>query len=123
MSIMSTKDVNDAHPWIGVPLECGEGWNKLLHKMFLAIEKRIAEQGMTVAESGLKMAQIKEKFGTLRVYYHGGPDISDLVEAAVEKSGKTCDECGRVGELHSAGYWVMTRCKKHLPANAKKLTS
>jgi hypothetical protein len=55
--------------------------------------------------------QVKEKFGTLRFYYHGGDDyIRGLVSMAESMSGVTCEGCGNLGERRRGG-WIHTYCE------------
>jgi hypothetical protein len=57
--------------------------------------------------------QVKEKFGTLRFYYHGGDEyIRGLVGMAEAMSARTCEECGAPGTTEGPG-WIRTLCKKH----------
>lgn len=57
--------------------------------------------------------QVKEKFGTLRFYYHGGDEyIHGLVAMAESMSGVTCEVCGEPGTTGGTG-WIHTACKKH----------
>lgn len=57
--------------------------------------------------------QIKEKFGGLRFYYHGGDEhISGLVDMAEAWAGQTCETCGNKGERRHGG-WVRTLCDIH----------
>lgn len=57
--------------------------------------------------------QIKEKFGTLRFYYHGGDEVIDgMVRMAESMSGVTCETCGNPGQMRNGG-WVRTLCDKH----------
>jgi hypothetical protein len=56
--------------------------------------------------------QVKEKFGTLRFYYHGGDDTVDgMVRMAEAMSGCTCEQCGNPATTSSNGGWVSTRCQ------------
>lgn len=58
-------------------------------------------------------SQIKEKFGTLRFYYHGGDDYIRGLEAMADSmSAVTCEECGKPGKIRSGG-WVKTLCEEH----------
>ena len=86
--------------------------------------------------------QVKEKFGGLRFYYHleynernnylleteKYPDLQQIVDRysdyingiihfAEIASGRTCEETGQPGELHSAGGsrngWLKTVSKEH----------
>jgi hypothetical protein len=57
--------------------------------------------------------QVKEKFGTLRFYYHGGDDyIRGLVDMADAMSAVTCETCGKPGKLHTDG-WHYVSCDDH----------
>lgn len=57
--------------------------------------------------------QVKEKFGGLRFYYHGGDDVVDgMVRMAESWAANTCETCGEKGTLHHGG-WVRTLCDKH----------
>ena len=62
------------------------------------------------------VAQVKEKFGTLRFYYDGGDDIIDgMVRMAESMSGVTCEECGKPGHQRGGG-WIVTLCDEHAEA-------
>lgn len=90
---------------------CGAGWNALLRTMFTELFDAGWDGGV---------AQIKEKFGTLRVYLelHDETDdvlLSDILYNTVEKyerlSETTCEVCGADGELRTAGRsWIATNC-------------
>jgi len=73
------------------------------------------------ASPPVKIAQVKEKFGTLRFYYDGGDDtIRGMVEFAEYLSSKTCQETGKRGSLcvKGKGYaWYATLS----PKKAKEL--
>ena len=57
--------------------------------------------------------QVKEKFGTLRFYYHGGDDtIFGMTRMAESMSAVTCEECGAPGKQRGGG-WVHTYCDHH----------
>lgn len=57
--------------------------------------------------------QVKEKFGTLRFYCHGGDEqTAGMVELAERLSARICEECGRMDELvnRNSGGWIRTTC-------------
>lgn len=59
------------------------------------------------------VAQVKEKFGTLRFYYDGGDDIVDgMVRMAESMSGFMCEDCGAPGHQREGG-WIRTLCDEH----------
>lgn len=61
------------------------------------------------ASPPVRIAQVKEKFGTLRFYYDGGDEhIAGMVELAEHLSSITCQETGKSGSLHKKGSWYMT---------------
>ena len=68
----------------------------------------------------VRIAQIKEKFGTLRFYYDGGDDqVRGMVDFAEYLSSKTCQETGESGDLcvKAQGFaWYKTLC----PERAEK---
>lgn len=57
--------------------------------------------------------QIKEKFGTLRFYYHGGDEYIRGLEAMAESmTSRICEDCGHPGESRTSG-WIKTLCDTH----------
>jgi hypothetical protein len=57
--------------------------------------------------------QVKEKFGGLRFYYHGGDEhISGMVRMAESWASVTCETCGDRGTIRHGG-WIRTLCDKH----------
>jgi hypothetical protein len=65
------------------------------------------------ARDGVTVAQIKEKFGGLRFYVHGGSqDLWHRIDAAEQASYHICEKCGAPGVLRSGG-WLKTLCDTH----------
>ena len=57
--------------------------------------------------------QVKEKFGTLRFYYHGGDSkVDGMVRMAESMSACMCEECGAPG-TQTQGGWIRTLCDTH----------
>ena len=70
----------------------------------------------TVTESCHQVVvdQVKEKFGSLRFYYHGGDEYVDgLVRMAESMSATTCEVCGNKGKIEGRGWWYSCRCPEH----------
>lgn len=60
-----------------------------------------------------RFAQIKEKFGTLRMYYSGGDERTDAITSFAElMSATTCEVCGNRGSTRRTG-WHKTVCDEH----------
>lgn len=61
--------------------------------------------------------QIKEKFGTLRLYIDGCyPYINGVIDMAEHMSSHICEKCGQIGKTYSLG-WHKTLCLDHAIAN------
>jgi hypothetical protein len=57
--------------------------------------------------------QVKEKYGTLRFYCHGGDDYTQgVLDMAETLSSMTCERCGAPGQLRDGG-WMRTLCEQH----------
>lgn len=62
----------------------------------------------------LTVAQVKEKFGTLRFYADGGDHTSYcMISMAESMSSCTCEVCGAPGKLRSGGR-ARTLCDSHV---------
>ena len=60
-----------------------------------------------------KIAQIKEKFGTLRIYVDNFSEkYSTVIDYAEQMSEVTCEECGNAGKTYEMD-WFKTLCKEH----------
>lgn len=85
--------------------EHGDGWAALVETACRLLDDR---------GSGAQFSQVKEKFGTLRIYVNGGDDYTDGVIDAVEAlSASICEACGSPGSVREGG-WIVTRCDKCL---------
>ena len=61
----------------------------------------------------VEVDQIKEKFGTLRFYCHGGDSATEgMIRMAEQMSVVTCELCGNPGK-HRGGGWIQTLCDEH----------
>lgn len=105
--------------WVLVKKKLSYKISHWLELVTLAIGKDLYEK--VPASPSVKIAQVKEKFGTLRFYYDGGDDtIKGMVEFAEYLSSKTCQETGRPGSLCVKGKgfaWYATLS----PKKAKEL--
>jgi len=94
----------------------GDGWYDILDVMCSNLEKY----------DGVILAQVKEKFGGLRIYIHGGNDdnweeIHELISKAEEDSYKTCEYCGKPATLNQGRYWWRTVCDDCEDERKKKI--
>lgn len=89
--------------------ECGDGWFKILDSMCRSLQKQLDKDKDKGSDEFMFM-QIKEKYGTLRVYANGYNDAVDkIIHRACKKSHVTCEDCGKPGKYRDDG-WCYTRC-------------
>jgi len=86
------------------------GWGKIAEELKTRLRPWV--------EGGGRILQVKEKFGSLRVYTHGEstapfPVLKDLYEQAE----KTCIHCGEPGEMTAPRGWIIPLCEKHKSGN------
>lgn len=86
----------------------GQGWAGLVNEVFDMLEKT----------KGIKVIQVKEKWGGLRIYTDFMHMEFDKFIMDIEKKSFTvCEQCGKPGQLRE-GSWQLTQCDEH--AGGKK---
>ena len=101
--------------WSHVPT----GWKEIVGTLFSGIDAMLDDEQAKC----FRVEQIKEKFGTLRLYIsfdridvdgvNPNPTaLRSLVDAAVAASEVTCYVCGAPGEMRNLG-WATVRCDAH----------
>lgn len=91
-------------------VECGDGWFSLIDRLSHDCEneiERLVSLGVP-KERWPRVAQIKEKFGSLRFYIRGSlPDElrEQILKASEEESRRTCEQCGAPKKLQSSESW------------------
>jgi hypothetical protein len=95
----------------------GDGWQDLLERALKRIVTAVARDG---AKASVRIVQIKEKFGTLRLYFHSRQlskkalaELDEAIKLAEARSACTCEECGAEGRLYDRNGWYLTRCPRH----------
>lgn len=84
--------------------EVDNGWYDLLDRTFGAIEEHVESH----PNAEVILDQVKEKYGRLMIYYHGGDDhIDKIVTKAENDSEHTCEVCGAPGRICSTGFDVI----------------
>jgi hypothetical protein len=96
--------------------EVGDGWRTLVETAV----GRIADAVAAAPPASVRIVQIKEKFATLRLYWHGESlsrdtenAVANAVALAEARSACTCEICGEPGVLHRAGGQLLTACAAH----------
>lgn len=58
------------------------------------------------------LIQVKEKFGTLRFYIHGGDEyINGMISLAENMSYHTCEKCGTTENIGRTKGWISVLCE------------
>lgn len=93
--------------------EHGDGGGRILRRMARDLRQIEREMG-----THSQIQQLKEKFGTLHVYFTAdGPPagqaaVEAVIDAAERASETVCEDCGRRGELMRRGLWYRTVCSR-----------
>lgn len=114
--------------------DCADGWYELIRSLCREITETYEKHGR---KPDIIIDQVKEKYGTLRFYYHIEEDdtqihaidimsvdslriknekkplyeeIDELVEKYEKMSATVCEECGRTGKLRLDLGWILTLC-------------
>jgi hypothetical protein len=88
---------------------CGKGWYTLLDALFFVIQRDLEK----LPEAHFRIELIKEKFGTLRIYYeyeNATEYIEQTIIQAEEMSANICETCGEYGRLRDTSHWIQVRC-------------
>lgn len=94
----------------------GEGWRPLVETLL----DRIAEALRQRASGSLRIVEIAEKYGGIRIDFAARnlPEIvlnavQEAIDLAEARAECTCDVCGAVGGLRDLDGWFATRCDAH----------
>jgi len=92
--------------------DCNEGWFWLIKNLSQCIQSYIDNnQHMNIPQ--VVVDQVKEKFGGLRYYYHGGDDtIHGMVWLAEHMSYYICENCGTTENVGQTEGWIRVLCEK-----------
>lgn len=93
---------------ISFGIECGDGWFKLIYNLIDCIKNYCQWNNHSI-----KILQIKEKYGSLRVYTNGNDNIIDgMIWFAEHLSYKICELCGSTDEVTQTEGWITSLCRK-----------
>lgn len=88
--------------------EHDDGWFNIIYCLCEAINYHLKN-----SELDFEFTQIKEKFGTLRVYCSATDDyIEGVIRMAENISSYTCEVTGRPAKMCRRGHWYRTLCSE-----------
>ena len=105
------------HPFELFGIEHGYGW----YGLTLPIIEEIRCYNEKNKKNKIRIDQIKEKFGKLRIYTSGGNHdyLNAMILKAGYESGYICEICGARGKNKEIDGWYMTLCDEHRKAKLK----
>lgn len=85
------------------------GWYNLIDRVCSEIYRYCLENNVDIPS----FAQIKEKFGLLRIYMNGyDEEIDRIISNASIASYFICEDCGTTRDVSCYGTWILTLCSK-----------
>jgi hypothetical protein len=101
--------------------QCGDGWTSLIYEMLDKLQAIADSDGL----DDLKVTEVKEKWGGLRVYLNDYPkSVSAILDEYNERSTHICELCGEPGDLRYISGVYKTLCikcyRKVMPDNIDK---
>jgi hypothetical protein len=98
--------------------ECNSGWDTLIITALDTIESYLQWKHKEDPNAGhIFLDQVKEKFGTLRIYYTDHSNyrdyVSGVIDLAESMSVHICEECGKPGKTRGDLSWMRTLCEDH----------
>jgi hypothetical protein len=96
---------------------CGDGWFDIIYELSVKLDTLFKKHNLN-GEDYPACVQVKEKFGDLRFYMEGIPrelsnEAYQYIQEAEQKTGKTCETCGKKGKVISIGGWYQCLCEEH----------
>ena len=117
--IFGSKDPNNL--FCAYCFDHGDGWFSVIDSLCFVIQNHVdnlrykhvnmSQEDFDEAHQ-VVAAQVKEKFGLLRVYFDNADAfINGATSIAELMSGKICEYCGEAGSRRGCGY-IQTLCDK-----------
>ncbi len=105
--LLTKKESQEPIAWYGI--ECGCGWYQIIRDVIDMIDSYCREHKII---DGVRVVQIKEKFGGLRIYINYDERINmkdctaieSIIDDGVIRASKVCEVCGRLAKLRRGGY-------------------
>jgi hypothetical protein len=91
---------------VGFGFECSPYWYPVLEKGFKRISKIVKDKNY----DDFRIVQVKEKFGTLRIYTQPYiEEVENIIREMENECLTICENCGAPGKLRTNG-WFSVLC-------------
>ncbi|HSH84580.1 MAG TPA: hypothetical protein VK979_05400 [Guyparkeria sp.] len=115
------NEIRSKHPRLfprPVGISCPPVWAPILEDVFRELEEAAERMGLEDKYFPV-ISDVKEKYGTLRIYFHdpsppGDDTFDSIVDRAEARTEETCVVCGEPGKITEGGLWCY--CDAHRPA-------
>ena len=88
----------------------GKGWTPLVNRVFDKLE---------TIKGSIKIVQVKEKWGGLRIYTdYSNKELDKVIYDAEKESLEICEVCGKPGKLRGK-TWYYTSYDEHIKPGDK----
>lgn len=106
--LFSQKDLPMSQTCMCWGIECGDGWYGIIDKFCDKLTKYLE----TVDIGDVTFSQVKEKYGSIRVYTDGGDDVVyDMISDLEDESEKVCMMCGTTpSKIRNHCGWYTSMC-------------
>ena len=108
---MMEKNEEPKYPYELFGIECGDGWKKLYQPIIDYLKEYNKDKE---EKDRIEIHQIKEKFGSIRIYLSSYTDeLRQMIDDAEEQSYYTCEICGKyITKPIVEHHWIYPMCKK-----------
>jgi hypothetical protein len=103
---------------VAFEMACDDGWANIIKTAAKLLHKHNQQKKNDLAYVPAHVEQIKEKFGSLRMYISGGDYWTNgVVDMTEELSHSICEVSGAEGSLYRRGNWFKTLSEDIAKAN------
>ena len=109
-ALQEEERYNDKLPFTLFGIECGKGWFSLIEPIINYIDGYNKDKENP--DEQIEILQIKEKYGTLRIYTSFGNDeLFRMIDEAERESEHVCEFCGSRENIGETQGYYMTCCR------------
>jgi hypothetical protein len=114
-NLFKQKDLPMSETCMCWGIDTGDGWFKLIDWLCDYIQGMIDNNKEDNPKEyyQIEFVQVKEKFGTLRVYCNSSPEwVENVISFVTYLSSKICENCGSTENVTSTKGWISYLCQK-----------